>query len=310
MTVNDASLQEIAPGVHAWVQPEGGWWVNNAGFITADHGGEAMVVDTCVSSERTGRFLRAAAKATGGAPVRTALNTHQHGDHTYGNHLLPETATVIAHRNARSGIMDDPFFSGIPRIWEPMPDWSDAVLRPPTLTFDDGVDVHLGGRRVEVRHPRTTAHTPGDAIAWLPEERVLFAGDLVFHRVAPLIFMGALDGARSSLEWLAGFGAEHLIPGHGAPLSGADEVRACLEDLDAYYALVGRTAARGLADGATPLEAARACDLGPFAGRPDAERIVLNLHRVYADTTGTPMDMEAAFADTLAYTGAPLHCEA
>lgn len=310
MQVEDASLQEIVPGVFAWMQPEGGWWVNNAGFVTDEDAREAMVIDTCVSSERTRRFLDEAHRATGGARVRMALNTHQHGDHTYGNHLLPESTVILSQERARDGILADTIFTEPPRIWEPMPDWSDAVLRAPEVTFGDRAVVHLGGRRVELHHPGETAHTPGDAVAWLPEERVLFAGDLVFNQGAPLIFMGDLAGSRRSLEWLAEFGAEHLVPGHGALLSGADEIRACLDDLDGYFALVEKVDAHSRAHGLSPLEAARTCDLGRYADRPDAERIVLNLHRVRADREGVPMDMADAFADTLAHAGGPLHCEA
>ncbi|MFW5418305.1 MBL fold metallo-hydrolase [Nocardiopsis sp. CNT-189] len=310
MNADDATLVEVAPGAHAWVQPEGGWWVNNAGLVTADHSGEALVVDTCVSSERTRRFLDAAAAATGGAPVRLAVNTHQHGDHTYGNHLLPESALIAAQEKARDGVLADPFFSGTPRLWEPMPDWSDAVLRPPSLTFRDSLAVHLGRRRVEVHHPGETAHTPGDAVVWLPAEKALFTGDLVFNRVTPLIFMGSLDGARRALDWMAAFGAEAVVPGHGPLPDGPGGVRRCLEEQARYYDLVQRAADRGRAGGLTPLQAARETDLGEFADWPDAERIVLNLHRVYADADGVEMDMGAAFADTLTYSGGPLHCEA
>ncbi|WP_394296665.1 MBL fold metallo-hydrolase [Nocardiopsis baichengensis] len=206
MGVADASLVEIVPGAYAWVQPEGGWWVNNAGLVTAGDGAQAMVVDTCVSSERTRRFLAAAAEATGGAPVRVAVNTHQHGDHTYGNHLLPADTLIAAQEKAREGMVQDPFFDDVPRVWEPMPDWSDAVRRPPGLTFREALTLHLGGVRAEVRHPGHTAHTPGDAVVWLPEQGVLYAGDLVFNRVTPLVFMGSLEGARRSLEWVAGWG--------------------------------------------------------------------------------------------------------
>lgn len=309
MGVADASLVEIAPGAYAWVQPEGGWWVNNAGLVTAGDGAQAMVVDTCVSSERTRRFLAAAAEATGGAPVRVAVNTHQHGDHTYGNHLLPAGTLIAAQENAREGMVEDPFFDDVPRIWEPMPDWSDAVRRPPGLTFREALTLHLGGVRAEVRHPGHTAHTPGDAVVWLPEQGVLYAGDLVFNRVTPLVFMGSLEGARRSLEWVAGFGADHLVPGHGALLDGGGIERS-LDEHDRYYAFVAETAAAGRRAGVGPLEAARGADLGAFASWPDAERIVLNLHRAYADAEGREMDMVAAFTDALAYTGGPLACDA
>ncbi|WP_152529378.1 MBL fold metallo-hydrolase [Nocardiopsis chromatogenes] len=309
MGVADASLEEIVPGAYAWVQPEGGWWVNNAGLVSAQDGSPSMVVDTCVSSARTLRFLEAAAEATGGAPVRLAVNTHQHGDHTYGNHLLPGETVIAAQEKARDGIVEDPFFDGVPEVWEPMPDWSDAVRRPPELTFREELTLHVGGVRAEVRHPGYTAHTPGDAVVWLPEQRVLYAGDLVFNQVTPLIFMGSLEGARRAVEWLDGFDADHLVPGHGALLEGTGIAEALAEQ-ERYYAFVARTAERGREDGAGPLEAARGVDLGEFASWPDAERIVLNLHRAYAEAEGRRMDMIAAFTDTLAFTGGPLPCDA
>jgi len=72
--------------------------------------------------------------------------------------------------------------------------------------------------------------------------------------------------------------------------------------------LVLATARDGLRAGLSPLEAARRCDLGPFAALPDAERIVLNLHRADADAgaDGTEPDLIRASTDTIAYHGGPL----
>jgi cyclase len=84
-----AHLDEVVPGVFAWIQPDGTWWVNNAGAVVAD--GEAVVIDTCATARRTERFLAALTEASGGAAIRTAINTHVHGDHTYGNSLLPSS---------------------------------------------------------------------------------------------------------------------------------------------------------------------------------------------------------------------------
>ena len=80
-------LHEVVPGVVAWVQPDGSWWLNNAGAVSGGDG--CIVVDTCATESRTRRFLGAVREATGDAPIRMAANTHQHGDHSYGNSLLP-----------------------------------------------------------------------------------------------------------------------------------------------------------------------------------------------------------------------------
>ncbi|MFC8093407.1 MBL fold metallo-hydrolase [Streptomyces sp. NPDC057301] len=96
----EASLTTLANGVHAWVQPDGSWWVNNAGVIeTAD--GVILVVDTCATETRTRALLAAAHSVTRGKPIAAAFNTHAHGDHTYGNSLLPPEAMIIGHEHTR-----------------------------------------------------------------------------------------------------------------------------------------------------------------------------------------------------------------
>ena len=61
------------------------------------HAGEAVIVDTCATYERTRRFLDAVRTASGAAPITMAVNTHQHGDHTYGNSVLPPETVIIGH---------------------------------------------------------------------------------------------------------------------------------------------------------------------------------------------------------------------
>nr|WP_257233866.1 fumarylacetoacetate hydrolase family protein [Streptomyces sp. JV178] len=114
-----------------------------------------------------------------------------------------------------------------------------------------------------------------------------------------------LPGRRPALPGLvASFAPEHVVPGHG-PVIDAHALPAVLDQHRAYYRLVHTTAQAGLRDGLTPLQAARTCHLGPFADLPDAERIVLNLHRAYADTTGHPFDLPQAFTDAITYNSGP-----
>lgn len=300
-----ARLHEVAPGVFAWIQPDGSWFINNAGAATGAAG--TIVIDTCATEERTRRFLDALVGATGGAPVRMAANTHHHGDHTYGNSLLPDATVLFGHPRMREQLLEDVMIDsgrGVP-IWDPVPQWGNVTKRVPDATVASDVTLFTGDRRVELRHPGFTAHTTGDLVAWLPDERVLFSGDLVFHRVTPMLAMGDVEGALRSVEWLASFGAETIVPGHGPLVRGA-EVDDVLATHERYYRFVLELAAAGRCDGLDPLTVARRADLGDFAGWGDPERLVLNLHRAYADAAGEPYDLLAAFGDAMAWHGGPL----
>ncbi|MEU0088475.1 MBL fold metallo-hydrolase [Streptomyces sp. NPDC006274] len=80
--------------MHAYVQPDGGWCLNNAGFVS--DGGSTLLVDTA-ATERRARALRAALLATGAPLPRTVVNTHHHGDHTYGNGVFAPEPVVVGH---------------------------------------------------------------------------------------------------------------------------------------------------------------------------------------------------------------------
>ena len=87
-------LNEVSPGVFAYVQPDGTWWINNAGFIVGSEG--VILIDTCATEQRT-RQLLATIRSVTDAPVHVVVNTHHHGDHTHGkrahcsggDHLAP-----------------------------------------------------------------------------------------------------------------------------------------------------------------------------------------------------------------------------
>ncbi len=304
------SLHEVVHGIFAWLQPDGSWWLNNAGAIMGVGGdgtypAGTFVVDTCATYDRTRAFLDAVASATTNAPVTMAANTHQHGDHTYGNSLLPRETVVIGHEAMRTGLLVDPIIDGCPPVWAPVPDWGAVTRRVPSIAVRDTVTVFNGTRRIELHHPGYAAHTTGDLVAWLPDERVLFAGDLLFHGLTPLVFMGSVSGARSALEWIAAFEPEHVVPGHGTLVDGSTLAQV-LGEHDRYYQLVESTAAAGRRDGRSALDAARACDLGEFATWADSERLVLNIHRAYADAAKVELDLLAALVDTIEYNGGPM----
>ncbi|WP_030193080.1 MBL fold metallo-hydrolase [Streptomyces sp. NRRL S-87] len=275
VSVDEPYTVELGPGVYAYVQPDGGWCLSNAGIVTG--GGRTLLVDTA-ATERRARWLREAVAAVGAPAPATIVNTHHHGDHTYGNCLFPE-ATVVGHDNSRAEQLDAGHQLHL--IW-PQTDFGDIRITAPGLTYSDSLTLHVGDTEVKVFHPGV-AHTTGDSVVWLPRERVVFTGDLVFSGGTPFVPFGSVSGSLRALELLRELGAETVVPGHGPITDGS-----AYDDMERYLRYVGRLAEDGRAKGLTPLEAARQADLGEFAEWRESERLVANLHRAYADLEGLP----------------------
>ncbi len=295
-------VQEVSAGIYAYIQPDGTWWINNTGFLTGPQG--VISIDSCATQRRTRGFLDAIAAVTP-APVRAVVNTHHHGDHTFGNCMF-RNAAIVAHERARAEAIafgpprDMPFWDG--------PDWGELTLDPPFVTFTEQITVHAGDLAAQVRHVGTAAHTTNDSIVWIPDRSVLFCGDLIFNGGTPFLLMGSVAGAIEVLEQvLRPLGAAVIVPGHGPVCTGQGPIDATV----GYLRFVLDVAARACDAGVTPLQAARDTDLGRYAGWADAERIVGNLHRaeLAGAPRGAPIDIAAALADMVSYNGgAPLSC--
>ncbi|MFE3095010.1 MBL fold metallo-hydrolase [Streptomyces sp. NPDC059248] len=296
-------LDELAPGVYAYVQPDGGWCLNNAGVLIGD---DAVAVVDTAATERRARALRAAVAARTPRPVGTVVLTHHHGDHHFGTSVVAPGATVVAHENtryemARRGL-------ALRDVW-PGTEWGDIRLALPTLTFRDRAVLRIGALTVELLHIGT-AHTTGDVVAWLPDRRILFAGDVLMPGCTPFALMGSLDGTLRAVERLRALEPETVVGGHG-PVAGPEVLDATRD----YLLLVRAAARRGLAAGLTPLETALRTDLGDHAGLRDPERLVANLHRAYAEESGAPPGTEIrsapVFAEMARYNGGrPIACHA
>jgi len=294
-------LEEVSDGVFAYIQPDGSWWINNTGFLVGTRG--VISIDACSTVRRTRAYLDAIQSVTS-QPVRTLINTHHHGDHTFGNFLFPG-ATIVGHEGTRAGILD----WGQPRsapFWTEV-EWGEVVLEPPFLTYTDSVTVWSDNLHAEIRHVGTPAHTTNDSIVWLPDRKLLFCGDLLFNGGTPFLVQGSVAGAIEVLEnVIKPLGAETIVAGHGAPTGPA-----LIDDVLGYLRFVQRAATDGRAAGLAPLETARQLDLGQYAGLLDAERIVGNLHRAYADLDaerdgmplGRRIDVAAALADMVTFNG-------
>jgi cyclase len=296
-----AVVTRLAGQAHGYVQPDGSWYINNCGFV--DAGDHTVLIDTCSTERRTRALLTAVEAATGG-PVTTLVNTHHHGDHTNGNYLV-EGATIIGHRKTRELMVAEGIqtFEGI----FTGSDWGELRSRPPEVVFDDRLTVHAGDVTIELIHPGHAAHTTNDVLAWLPEQRVLYAGDLVFNGGSPFALMGSVAGWRKALDVVRELEPLVILPGHG-PACGLDVV----DTVDAYLAFLQETAKRGKAAGLSPLEVAKDTDLGEFAALSEQERLPGNLHRAYAELDGAEwgaqIDLAAAVLDMVAINRGPIRC--
>ncbi|BBC30316.1 hypothetical protein SGFS_016100 [Streptomyces graminofaciens] len=295
-------LEEVADGVHAYIQPDGGWCLNNAGVIRA--GGSVVVVDTAATERRALR-LKEAVDSLAAGPVRTVVNTHFHGDHTFGNAVFGPAATVVSHAGTRTEMAETGL--GLTDLW-PEVEWGDVRVVLPDVTYSGAMTLHTGSRRVELLH-FGPAHTRSDTVVWLPDERVLFTGDIVMPGCTPFVLMGTVEGSLATLERLRGLGAATVVGGHG-PLAGPEAFDATEE----YLRWLQRLAADGAKHGLTPLETARECDLGPYAGLLDPERLVGNLHRAWLELDenelACPLDVGGVFREMVEYHGGLPACHA
>nr|WKU62172.1 cyclase [uncultured bacterium] len=300
-TTGEPRLDEVADGVHAFVQPDGGWCLNNAGLLVGD--GRPVLVDTAATEARARRLRELVVRAAG-VPPAVVVNTHSHGDHTFGNFVFPEALVVGHERTRREAEEAGLHLTG---LW-PGVDWGEVEVVLPQLTFTGQLCVRLGGHDVEL-HSFEAAHSGCDSVVWVPGERVLFAGDLVMSGATPFVLTGSVGGLRSAVARLRGFGAETIVPGHG-PVGGPE----LLDVTEGYLDRLTELAGAGLAAGLTPLEAAREADLGEFAGLLDAERLAPNLHRAYAESRGAapgaPVEVDRMFRDMVELHGGLPECHA
>ncbi|SEQ70064.1 cyclase [Lentzea xinjiangensis] len=306
-SVGQPELVEVAAGVHAYIQPDGSWMINNTGVVTGSDD-TLLLVDT-TSTEARNRALFASVATVSDADPRYVINTHHHGDHTYGNWLVPASTTIIGHDACReevltAGLLASQVLAG--------PDYGHIEVRPPSLTYTSSLTLHLGTRVVELHHPGP-AHTRGDTVVWLPAERVLFTGDLVFAGGQPFLAEGSINGYLSSLEFLRSFGASVVVPGHG-PLLRGEEITRVLDDLVAYTTYLTDLATSGHAAGKTPMEVVREAGESRFSAWQESERLVGNLHRAYHELDGKPLserlELPKVWMDMMELHGGPIACHA
>jgi glyoxylase-like metal-dependent hydrolase (beta-lactamase superfamily II) len=247
------TLKQVGPGVYAAIDGPEHKAASNAGFVIGDDG--VLVVDAMFTPEAA-RALVGEIRRITPKPIRYAVNTHYHADHTGGDQVLRDAgAVIIAHRNVRAWVRVNNINLFGDRITPELKSRI-AALPLPNVTTGTDLVVWLGARKVVVR--TVLGHTGGDLVVEVPDAHVLFAGDMLWRKVAPNLIDGSVEewtATDAALAALPDAARTTFVPGHGdvADVKDVADFRAYLLDLKRLVA-DGRKA--GLNDEALVLSVA------------------------------------------------------
>jgi glyoxylase-like metal-dependent hydrolase (beta-lactamase superfamily II) len=189
-------------------------FISNAGFVETDSG---VVVIDALGSPRLARDLIAEVKRVTGKRVTHVIVTHYHADHIYGLQEFKRAgARIIAHRAALEYLNSEAAQSRLVASRTELAPWINAQTR--LVRADDWLDARrelvIGGVRL-VLLPVGPAHTPEDLVVYLPAEKVLFAGDIVFRGRLPFVGQARSGEWVKALSTLLGLDVAIMVPGHG-----------------------------------------------------------------------------------------------
>jgi glyoxylase-like metal-dependent hydrolase (beta-lactamase superfamily II) len=253
-----------------------------------------VVIDALASPQQGERLLQEIRRVTR-RPIRWLILTHHHPDHHFGAVVFRRAgAKVIAHPDRRVLATD----AGEDAL---MADWVRVVgldamrgfefANTPDLPVSSGDTLHCGGRTIVIRHPGP-AHSAGDLLVWLPQEGILFAGDLLIEDGVTMVVDGNSRVLLMALDSIERLGPRTLVPGHGAmPKRPADlvtETRSYFVRLRAEMkaaVLAGRPMLRALR-GLPPADQTRPVSLNSRRRR-NAVRVYLEEERAYMGLDST-----------------------
>lgn len=202
------SLQQVSNRVHVEVGNLG----SNNSIITGTDG--VILIDT---PHRPTDAIRWRETAAGFGPTRFVVNTDHHPDHTIGNFW--QTGDVVAHRGTRERLLSEAptpqYLADLMARIDPdaLPLLADYQVRVPNIVFSERLDLHVGDISLELTF--RPGHTANSIIAWLPEDRVVFTGDIVCEAGLPSFQDSRLQNWFDAIDAVDAYDFEVLVPGHG-----------------------------------------------------------------------------------------------
>ena len=185
---------------------------SNTTIITTEEG--VIVIDTRPTPTEARKVLEEVRKLSD-LPIVYTINTHYHGDHTFGNQVFKDSKTIIAHKNVRETLVK----SGQDHLslfkTFGLPGMDEVKVTPPNIVYEKGMELWLGGYHLQLLY-HGKGHTDGDTIIYLDELRTVITGDLVFNKKIPYMADAYIDEWIESLKYIELLKNETVIPGHGA----------------------------------------------------------------------------------------------
>jgi glyoxylase-like metal-dependent hydrolase (beta-lactamase superfamily II) len=298
-------LHQLGDGLYAYLQPDGGWGESNSGFIR--DGDDSLLIDTMIDAPRAQALLDAIEEATGlkVTDIPRVVNTHGDGDHTHGNFLLKHAEIIASEAAAQHMARRTPKdWAEFKRKAATMPGEHGDFLREisipfdfescesflPTRTFTGELRLKVGEKDVHLIQVGP-AHTEGDVLVYCPQDRVVFAGDILFINGTPIMWAGPIRGWVDAIERILALDVDFIVPGHGpvTDKQGAAQVRDYLIYLD-------QETRKRYDAGLSVAQAIEDIPLGRYAEWIDAERIVVNVQRLYDEySQSSPRDTVELF---------------
>ncbi|MCP4753394.1 MAG: MBL fold metallo-hydrolase [Proteobacteria bacterium] len=300
-------FKEIANNIYACLQEDKGFGWNNAGFINL---GGGLVVDTFYDLPRT-RRMKDEISRVADRPVKYLVNTHHNGDHVWGNQVFKDSE-IIAHRLCAQE-MEKEKDAGIVGLFQGLQaggpenappgmgwflenvrefDYAGIELTLPNRLIDDRLDLDLDGVPCEIVYVGP-AHTSNDMIVHLPQQKVVFAGDILFWKCTPVGWEGTHAKWLEASDFIASLKPDVIVPGHG-PLCGVDELMQQRDYFERIYDQAKRLYDQGVTE---PIEACKKLDLEAYREWTQPERVIWTVARAFRDFKGEPWD--APFGDAI-----------
>ena len=217
---------ELAPGVYA----ETSFYNSNTGFIVTNEG--VVCFDTPMIPNEAKAWRAMIDETSGGKPIPYVIVTDHHRGHCLGSQWLSDV--VIAHEIAWKHMRNysDNFKQRVRDSFKKQPEvraqFTDLRIVVPTITFQDKLTVVRGNRVVRVIHVK--GHTPATSIVWLPKERVLFSGDIVWLDQHPFMTQANSREWLEALQLIQKLNPTYIVPGHG-PICSVKELDYLIEYL-------------------------------------------------------------------------------
>jgi len=254
MAEKKISFTEIGEGLYAFTA-EGD---PNTGVIIGD---ESVMIVEAQATPRLARLVMEKVREVTDKPISHLVLTHYHavrvlGASAYGAREIIMSDVAAAMVEERGQEDWDSEFDRFPRLfqgYEEIPG-----LTRPTTTFSESMTVMLGKRRVDIMK-LGRAHTAGDAVIWVPDQEVMFTGDIVEYHSACYCGDGHFGDWEDTLMNIATYEPKAIAPGRGDALIGEEMVAKAIESTADFVSSTYKPVAKVVAKGGTLKEAWDAC---------------------------------------------------